>query len=210
MPTEDGTSPNVTWQQGNVERARRRRLLGHHGATVWLTGLSASGKTTIAVALEEALFARGVAAYRLDGDNLRQGLCSDLRFSAEDRDENVRRAGETARLFADAGLVALASFISPYREGRARCRRMHQDAGLAFVEAYVDCPLELAEQRDPKGLYKKARLGLLRGFTGIDDPYEPPLDADVHLRTDRMDVPREVALLLAALEAASIIDPVGP
>ncbi|MCC5830488.1 MAG: adenylyl-sulfate kinase [Phycisphaeraceae bacterium] len=166
---------NITWHPGAVSRDQRSRLLGQRGCTVWLTGLSGSGKSTIAVALEQALVERGRAAYRLDGDNIRHGLCSNLGFSTEDRQENIRRIGEVARLFADSGLITIASFISPYRADRQRVRAMHADATLPFFEVYVDCPLEVAEQRDPKGLYKKARAGLIKGFTGIDDPYEPPL-----------------------------------
>lgn len=157
--SERRRATNVSWQEGAVDRAARRSLLGHGGATVWLTGLPGSGKTTIAVALESALVARGALAYRLDGDNLRHGLCGDLAFSAADRAENIRRAGETAKLFADAGLIVLASFISPYEDDRARVAEIHDKAGLPFVEVFVACPLEVAEARDPKGHYRRARAG---------------------------------------------------
>jgi adenylylsulfate kinase len=167
--------------------------------------LSGAGKTTVAVALEAALFDRDVAAYRLDGDNLRHGLCGDLGFSEADRNENIRRAGETARLLADAGLVAVASFISPYRADRDRCRQIHTEAKLPFIEVFVDCPLEVAEQRDPKGLYAKARSGELVGFTGVDAPYEEPTTADVHLRSDRMELDDEVALVMAALSKHRVL-----
>jgi adenylylsulfate kinase len=198
-------SKNVSWQAGKVARTQRQAHFGHAGATVWLTGLSGSGKTTVAVALEAALFSRGVAAYRLDGDNLRHGLCGDLGFSEADRDENIRRAGETARLLADAGLIAVASFISPYREARERCRAIHADAELPFIEVFVDCPLEIAEQRDTKGLYAKARAGALKGFTGVDAPYQPPQRAEVQLHTDRMSLEHEVELVIAALAGHGVL-----
>lgn len=163
-------STNVTWHEGEVEPGDRPT----RGATVWLTGLSGSGKSTVAVVLERLLVAEGRPAYRLDGDNLRLGLNADLGFSAADRDENVRRAGEVARLLADAGVVAIVPLISPYRAGRERARAVHVDAGVPFVEVFVDTPIEVCELRDPKGLYAKARAGEITGFTGIDDPYEAP------------------------------------
>ena len=163
-------STNVTWHDGEVGRADRP----HSGATVWLTGLSGSGKSTLAVALERLLVAAGRPAYRLDGDNVRLGLNADLGFSEVDRTENVRRVGEVARLMADAGVVVIVPLISPYRAGRDHARTIHAAAGLPFVEVYVDTPIELCEQRDPKGLYAQARAGKITGFTGIDAPYEPP------------------------------------
>ncbi|MGI9080798.1 MAG: adenylyl-sulfate kinase, partial [Thermoleophilaceae bacterium] len=166
-------SENVTWHAPAVTREQRARA-GGPGVTVWLTGLPASGKSTIAAALEHALLERGRAAYLLDGDNLRHGLNGDLGFSASDRAENVRRTGEVARLFADAGLVALVSLVSPYAADRARARALHEREGLRFLEVYVNTPLEECERRDPKGLYARARAGELAGFTGIDDPYEAP------------------------------------
>ncbi len=195
----------VIWQQGRVTRAQRAAVRGHAGATVWLTGLPASGKTTIAIALEEALIGLGVAAYRLDGDNLRHGLCADLGFSAADRDENIRRVGEVAKLFADAGNVVLASFISPYRAGRAAVRAIHEQVDLAFIEAHVDCPLEVAESRDPKGMYARARKGEIQGFTGVDDPYEAPDAPEVVLSSHRQSVAEEVKALCAALRERGII-----
>jgi bifunctional enzyme CysN/CysC len=170
-------STNVTWHGGEVSRGDRP----HRGATVWLTGLSGSGKSTVAVALEGLLVAAGQPAYRLDGDNLRHGLNVDLGFSAADRDENVRRAGEVAVLLADAGVVALVPLISPYRAGRDGARAAHGAADLPFVEVFVDTPIELCEQRDPKGLYAKARAGEITGFTGIDDPYEAPVEPELRL-----------------------------
>jgi len=168
-------SPNVVWHESMLSRDERWSALGLRGATVWFTGLSGSGKSTIAAEVERMLLAARRPAYLLDGDNLRHGLNGDLGFSAEDRDENVRRAGEVARLFADAGVVALVPLISPYRAGRDRVRAFHEAAGLAFLEVFVDTPLEECERRDPKGLYAQARRGELTGFTGIDDPYEPPI-----------------------------------
>ncbi|HEY3672871.1 MAG TPA: adenylyl-sulfate kinase [Acidimicrobiia bacterium] len=173
------SSPNVVWHESEVPRAERWDASGVHGATVWLTGLSGSGKSTVASALTTLLTARGVLTYTLDGDNLRHGLNGDLGFSADDRAENVRRVGEVARLFADAGVVALVPLISPYRAGRDHARTLHDAAGLEFVEVFVDTPIEVCEQRDPKGLYKKARAGELKGFTGIDDPYEAPLTPEL-------------------------------
>ena len=177
----ESRSPNVVWHAGDVERDVRWAATRLRGGTVWFTGLSGSGKSTVAVATERLLLERGQAAYLLDGDNLRHGLCGDLGFSAADRAENVRRAAEVARLFADAGVGALVPLISPYRAGRDRARRAHEVAGLPFVEVFVDTPLDECERRDPKGLYAKARAGELTGFTGIDDPYEPPLAPELVL-----------------------------
>ncbi len=174
-------SENTVWHPSAVDRASRARATGGAGATVWLTGLSGSGKSTVAVELERQLVAGGRAAYLLDGDNLRQGLNGDLGFSAADRDENVRRVAHVARLLADAGVVAIVPLISPYRVARDLARRLHRAADLPFVEVFVDTPLAECERRDPKGLYAKARAGELRGMTGIDDPYEAPLAPEVVL-----------------------------
>ena len=160
----------------------RAAALGFRGATIWLTGLSGSGKSTVAVEIERRLVASGRPAYVLDGDNLRHGLNGDLGFSDDDRRENVRRVGEVARLLADAGVVALVPVISPFREGREAVREMHEVAGVPFVEVFVDTPIEECERRDPKGLYAKARAGELRGFTGIDSPYEPPASPELVVR----------------------------
>jgi adenylylsulfate kinase len=197
---------NITWHEGDVTRAERQAHLGQKGLTVWMTGLSASGKSTIAVALERILLKRGKHAYRLDGDNIRFGLNRNLGFSAEDRAENIRRIGEVAKLFSDAGIITIASFISPYRRDRDEVRKLHEDAKLPFLEVFVDCPLEEAERRDPKGLYKKARAGEMKGFTGIDDPYEPPERPELVLRTDRLSVADSVAELLAAFERLELLD----
>ena len=172
-------SPNVVWHPGDVARVDRWQADHLGGATVWFTGLSGSGKSTVAVAVERLLLQRGQAAYLLDGDNLRHGLNGDLGFDDADREENVRRAGEVARLFADAGVVALVPLISPFRAGRERVRLIHEMADLPFVEVFVDTPIEQCEQRDPKGLYAKARAGELKGLTGIDAPYEAPDDPDL-------------------------------
>lgn len=178
---EASQSPNVVFHAGSVTREARWAATGTRGATIWLTGLSGSGKSTIATALEELLVARGIPAYMLDGDNLRHGLNGDLGFSEEERAENVRRAGEVACLFADAGMVAIVPLISPYVADRARVRARHEAGGLPFIEVFVDTPLEECERRDPKGLYAKARAGELPHFTGIDDPYEAPADPELHL-----------------------------
>ena len=162
-------SNDVTWHSSHVDRADRPS----QGATIWFTGLSGSGKSTVAVACERRLVGEARPAYVLDGDNIRHGLNGDLGFSAEDRAENVRRVGHVAALMADAGLVVLVPLVSPYRADRDRVRELHRAADLPFVEVFVDTPIELCEQRDPKGLYAKARAGELTGFTGVDDPYEP-------------------------------------
>jgi adenylylsulfate kinase len=199
---------NIHWHEGDLTRDERFKALGARGATLWFTGLSASGKSTIACALEQVLVHRGVYCYRLDGDNIRHGLNKNLGFSAEDRAENIRRIGEVARLFADAGVVALTSFISPYRRDRDLCRELHaRSAGgpLPFLEVFVDTPIEVCEQRDPKGLYKKARAGQLKGFTGIDDPYEPPGSPELVLKPATMSVTDSVAACLALLEGQGVI-----
>lgn len=182
--THGGRSPDVVWHPGSLDRGERAGSLGFRGATVWFTGLSGSGKSTVAVACERLLVADGRPAYLLDGDNLRHGLNGDLGFSAADRDENVRRVAEVARLFADAGVVALVPLISPYRAARERARELHEAAGVPFLEVFVDTPLEVCEERDPKGLYARARAGELTGMTGIDDPYEPPESPDLVLTPD--------------------------
>ena len=174
-------SPNVVWERGEATRQDRWAALGQAGATVWLTGLPSSGKSAIAAALEARLIADGHGAYFIDGDNLRHGLSGDLGFDAGSRAENVRRAGEAARMMADAGLLVLVALVSPYTDHRERVRRRHAEDGLPFVEIYVDTPLQVCEQRDPKGLYRRARAGTLRGLTGIDDPYQPPPRPDLVL-----------------------------
>ncbi|WP_423824151.1 adenylyl-sulfate kinase [Salinisphaera sp. SPP-AMP-43] len=177
---------NVVWHEGSVDRKRREAINRHRGLTIWFTGLSGSGKSTISVALEERLTNMGCRAYRLDGDNVRTGLNRDLSFTPEDRIENIRRIGEVAKLFRDAGIINLTAFISPYRRDREMARALSHDND--FVEVFVDAPLDTCEQRDPKGLYKKARAGSIPNFTGISAPYEPPENPEVHLHTERDDV----------------------
>lgn len=191
---------NVHWHHGDITRDDRARLINQRGATLWFTGLSGSGKSTVAVAVEKALFERGHLSYRLDGDNIRLGINKNLGFSAEDRSENIRRIGEIAKLFADTGVITLSSFISPYCVDRDRVREIHEAGDLTFIEVFIDCSLEEAEKRDPKGLYKKARAGEIKNFTGIDDPYEAPKNAEIHLKTDSMTLEEEVAAVLAYLE----------
>jgi bifunctional enzyme CysN/CysC len=204
------TSTNVTWHHGHLSREERWRASGLRGATVWLTGLSGSGKSTVAFAVERLLLGEGRAAYVLDGDNVRHGLNGDLGYSAGARDENVRRVSEVARLFADAGVIALVPLISPYRAGRERARAAHDAAGLAFVEVFVDTPLELCEQRDPKGLYARARAGEITGFTGIDDPYEAPAAPELVLRPDAGDPAAMAGLVVDLLRVRAITPPDNP
>ncbi len=192
---------NVHWHEGEVSRADRERVLGQKGATLWFTGLSGSGKSTVAVAVEKYLNEQGRLAFRLDGDNVRLGINKNLGFSAEDRKENIRRIGEVAKLFVDAGVIVLSSFISPYREDRDEVRKLHDEAGMDFLEIFVDCPLSVAEERDPKGLYKKARAGQIKNFTGIDDPYEAPSKAELVLDTSKMSLQDEVAAVLELLKS---------
>src|SRR5438093_5148691 len=180
-----------------ITAADRACLIGHAGRVVWLTGLPGSGKSTIARALESELFQQRKLAYVLDGDNMRHGLCSDLGFSPEDRKENIRRVGEVARLLADAGLICIAAFISPYRADRQSVRSIMRPE--EFMEVYVNAPVEVCERRDPKGLYARARAGKLKDFTGISAPYEPPENPDVELRTDQHTVAESVELVLRHL-----------
>ncbi len=196
---------NITWHEGEVTPAERHENMNQKGVTLWMTGLSASGKSTIAVALEQVLLQQGKHAYRLDGDNIRHGLNKNLGFSAEDRAENIRRIGEVSKLFAEAGILTIASFISPYKADRDIVRKLHDDANLPFAEVYVDIPLDVAEQRDPKGLYKKARAGEIKGFTGIDDPYEAPDKAELHLRTDKLSVEDSVREILSYLDKHGLL-----
>lgn len=193
---------NIVWHAHAVSRQDREALNGHRGALVWLTGLSGSGKSTVAGALEQALHQLGVRTYLLDGDNVRHGLCRDLGFSERDRQENIRRVGEAAGLMVDAGLVAIAAFISPYRSDRAAIAEKLPQGH--FIEAFVDTPLAECERRDPKGLYLKARRGEIPQFTGIDLPYEPPLESDVHLDGQRP-VEQLVEQLVAALRERGIV-----
>ncbi|MFT4998612.1 MAG: adenylylsulfate kinase [Chitinophagales bacterium] len=196
---------NVTWHDGVVSRDDRNKLLGQKGATLWFTGLSGSGKSTVAVALEQALAAKSKLTYRLDGDNIRLGINKNLGFSAADRTENIRRIGEISKLFVDVGIITLSSFVSPYRADRDLVRTLHEDAGMQFIEVFVDVPLSVAEERDPKGLYKKARAGEIPNFTGISDPYEEPLNAEVVLNSHEMSLEEEVAALLNILDQRGLL-----
>jgi len=196
---------NVTWHDGEVSREDRHNILRQRGVTIWFTGLSGSGKSTIAVALEQALYNKGKLSYRLDGDNVRLGINKNLGFSEEDRKENIRRIGEVAKLFGDAGTISLSSFISPYKADRDEVRALHDAANITFVEVHVDCSLQEAEKRDPKGLYKKARAGEIKNFTGIDDPYEAPVDPEIHLHTDEMTLEQEVKIILDYLHEHGVI-----
>lgn len=184
---------NVVWHHGHVERAERETMLKQKGCTVWLTGLPSSGKSTLAFSLEHLLVQKGHLAYVLDGDNIRHGLNKNLGFSAEDRAENIRRIGEVAKLFADTGIITLTAFVSPYRADRDIVRALHDAAKLPFVEVFIDTPVDLCEQRDPKGLYKKARAGEIKGFTGVNDPYEAPLKPELTLKTGTC-TPQEATL----------------
>jgi adenylylsulfate kinase len=189
---------NITWHEGSVTREERQKLLNQKGVTVWMTGLSASGKSTIACILEQMLLHKKKQAYRLDGDTIRMGLNKNLGFSAEDRAENSRRIGEVAKLFADAGVIAITSFISPYKKDRDAVR-----AGMKpgeFIEVYVQVSLAEAEKRDPKGLYKKARAGQLKNFTGIDDPYEAPEKPEILIETEKHKPDEAAKVILAYLE----------
>jgi len=198
---------NITWHEGSVTRDEREKLLGQKGVTVWMTGLSASGKSTIAVILEQMLLHKKKHAYRLDGDNIRHGLNKNLGFTAEDRTENIRRIGEVAKLFTDAGVIAITSFISPYKKDRDAVR-----AGMKageFIEVYVKVSLDAAEKRDPKGLYKKARAALASGkgmnFTGIDDPYEAPEKAEIVIDTERTKADEAAQQILSYLEQKGLL-----
>ncbi len=196
---------NITWHEGNVTPEERQKNMGQKGCTLWMTGLSGSGKSTVAVALEQVLMQRGKHAYRLDGDNIRMGLNKNLGFSAEDRDENIRRIGEVTKLFADAGIISVTSFISPYKAARDMVRKLHENAGIPFLEVHVDCSLAEAEKRDPKGLYKKARAGEIKGFTGIDDPFEAPENPEITIKTHELSIEESVQTLLDALEERGLI-----
>ncbi len=189
---------NITWHQASVSQKDYRNKNGHHSGVIWFTGLSGSGKSSIANQLNHLLHERGIHTYLLDGDNIRHGLNSDLGFSAEDREENIRRIGEVAKLFADSGAIVLTAFISPYQKDRDRIRASLPEED--FLEVYVDCPIDECEARDPKGLYEKARQGHIKGFTGIDSPYEAPIDPEQVLHSFDYDVKSCADQLLVLLE----------
>jgi len=198
-PSHEGSPTNIRWHAGEADAALRERCARQRGTTVWMTGLSGSGKSTVAAALERALLESGHLAYRLDGDNLRHGLNANVGFDAAGRAEAVRRAGEAALLLAESGVVAIVGMISPYRADRESVRARHAAAGVPFLEVFVDVPLEVAERRDPKGLYRRARAGEISGFTGIDDPYEAPAAPEVRLHTAELPVEACVHALVHAI-----------
>lgn len=196
---------NITWHEGHVKREERQGLLKQQGCTIWFTGLSGSGKSTFAFTLEHALVQRGHLAYVLDGDNIRHGLNKNLGFSAADREENIRRIGEVAKLFADLGAITMTSFISPYRKDRDGVRKLHDDGKLPFIEVHVNTPIATCEQRDPKGLYKKARAGELKNFTGIDDPYEAPDKPELTIDATSTSPQEAAVILLQYLEKQGLV-----
>ena len=203
----DPKATNITWHEGQIDRDARANQLGQKGCTVWFTGLSGSGKSTVAVAVEHALHQLNKHSYRLDGDNVRYGLCSNLGFSAEDRDENIRRIGEVSKLFADSGCITLCSFVSPYRDARDQVRKLHEEANLPFFEVFVDIPIEVAQQRDPKGLYAKAAAGEIKDMTGLSEksPFEAPENPELRLPTHEQPVEQSAADVIEALKSAGII-----
>lgn len=188
---------NIFWHNTKIRREDRTKLFGRDNKVIWFTGLSGSGKSTLAVELAHRLHNKGIPTYHLDGDNIRHGLCSDLGFSKEDREENIRRVGELAKLFYDAGLFTLVSFISPYRKDRNRARSL---IGKDFIEVYVKAPLEVCEERDTKGLYKKAKQGIIKDFTGISAPYEPPENPEIIINTAKQDIDSSLAKIMDFLE----------
>ena len=190
----DQKATDIHWHYGAVQRSDREGLKGHRGFTIWFTGLSAAGKSTLAVAAEKALFERGCHTYILDGDNIRHGLNKNLGFSPEDRNENIRRIGEVAKLFTDCGIINLTAFISPYRKDRKAARDLNRSGD--FIEVFVDCPVEICEQRDPNDSYKKARAGIIKEFTGISAPYETPVNPEIHLHTYKMQVDECVQVII--------------
>ncbi|KAF8637066.1 hypothetical protein AX17_003085 [Amanita inopinata Kibby_2008] len=194
-------STNITYHTGSVTKSQRASLLNQKGVTIWLTGLSGSGKSTIACALEQHLLETHRYAYRLDGDNIRFGLNKDLGFDEESRNENIRRIGEVAKLFADSGCITITAFISPYRMDRSGARQIHIQAAIPFVEVFVDAPLEVVETRDPKGLYKKARTGEIKEFTGISAPFEIPESPEIHVKTHESSVEQVVQTIMEYLIA---------
>lgn len=198
-----GKATNIVWHDSIVTKEDRRQLKKHKSAVLWFTGLSGSGKSTLSAALEKELFDQGVHTYRLDGDNIRHGLNKNLGFSPEDRKENIRRIGEVSKLMVDAGLMTLTAFISPYREDREQVRKLlAQDE---FIEVYVKCSLETCEARDPKGLYKKARAGEIKGFTGIDAPYEEPLQPEITIDTQKQSLEESVQTVVQYLKQHDFI-----
>ncbi|KAJ8293814.1 Adenylyl-sulfate kinase [Rhodotorula toruloides] len=202
--TSEPVSKNIVWHEG-VSQKQREELVGQRGVTIWFTGLSASGKSTLACALELELLQRGKRAFRLDGDNVRFGLNKDLGFSPKDREENIRRVGEVAKLVGSSCTTTLTAFISPYLADRALARKIHEDSSIPFLEVFVDAPLEEVEKRDPKGLYAKARAGVIKEFTGISAPYEAPEKPELHIKTNETSIEEGVAHIVAYLEKNNFI-----
>ena len=204
MPNKkQSANNNCTWFNGFVTRENREKLHNHKGAVVWFTGLSASGKSTIAHHLEKRLFEKGSSTYVFDGDNVRHGLCSDLEFSEADRTENIRRIGEMARLFIDAGIIAIMAFISPYQKDREQIRSLVSDN--QFLEIYVKCPIDICENRDQKGIYAKAKSGIIKEFTGISAPYEPPGNPNIVIRSDELSPVDAAKQVMSLMEQKEII-----
>lgn len=194
---------NITWHMGHIGKEERDKFLGQKGVVIWFTGLSGSGKSTLAHAVEKRLFENGNLCYVLDGDNIRHGLNKNLGFSPEDRTENIRRIGEVAKLFADAGVIAMTAFISPYRQDRQTARELLKYG--EFIEVYVKVPLDIAEERDPKGLYKKARAGEIKEFTGISAPYEEPENPEIVIDTSQLSLDESADVVIDYLEKNKII-----
>jgi adenylylsulfate kinase len=205
----ESKATNITWHEGHVNREERQKLLKQKGCTLWFTGLSGSGKSTVAYTLEHALVQRGRLAYVLDGDNIRHGLNKNLGFTAADREENIRRIGEVAKLFGDCGVITLTSFISPYRKDRDIVRALHKEGNLPFLEIFLNTPIATCETRDPKGLYKKARAAVAAGkgmgFTGVDDPYEPPLQPELTIDCTGTSPQQAAVQLIEYLEKQGIL-----
>ncbi|EIM08054.1 adenylylsulfate kinase [Planococcus antarcticus DSM 14505] len=196
-------STNIVWHESSVTKEDRQKLNNHKSGVLWFTGLSGSGKSTISVALEKKIHARGIRTYLLDGDNVRHGLNKNLGFSPEDRTENIRRIGEVGKLMSDAGILTLSAFISPYQEDRNQVRTLLEEG--EFIEIYVKCSVDTCETRDPKGLYKKARAGEIKGFTGIDAPYEEPLDPEITIETDTQTLEESVQIIIDYLKKAGYL-----
>ena len=194
---------NITWHEANIVQTDREKLLNQKGCVIWFTGLSGSGKSTLALEVESRLYRRGHLTYVLDGDNVRHGLNKNLGFSPEDREENIRRIGEVAKLFTDAGVIAMTAFISPYRTDRDNARDLLDEG--RFVEVFVDCPLEVCEARDTKGLYKKARAGEIKGFTGISAPYEAPTHPELTVNTGSQTLEECTERVVALLESKGLV-----
>lgn len=201
--TDKGASTNIAWHEASVDRAERAKARGHRSAILWFTGLSGSGKSTLANAVNAALFKRGLATYVLDGDNIRHGLCKDLGFSDADREENIRRIGEVAKLFLDSGVIVLTAFVSPFRADRDKARALVEDGD--FLEIHCDAALDVCESRDPKGLYAKARAGQIKEFTGISSPYEAPENAELRIDTGGQELQQSVEIVISTLQDRGVI-----